>query len=72
MMIALNSSRIIVVASPQLSGMRLEDMEGRRGRVIEDLTSPQRRNKGYMVHFPKSCLGEKDWFIPVESVYYEE
>lgn len=71
MMIVLNS-KIIVVASPQLSGMKLEGMEGKRGRVIEDLTSPKRRNKGYMVHFPKSYLGEKDWFIPVESVRYEE
>lgn len=70
-MIALNS-KIIVIPSRQLSEMRLGGMEGKRGRVIEDLTSPRRRNKGYIVHFPKSYLGEKDWFIPVESVWYGE
>ncbi len=70
-MIALNS-KIMVVPSRPLSDMRLASMKGKRGRITEDLTSPKRRNKGYLVHFPKSFLGEKDWFIPLESAQYDE
>ncbi|NDW10991.1 hypothetical protein [Dysgonomonas sp. 520] len=65
-------SKVRVVSSEELSAIRLDKMVGMVGRVIEDLTFDKRKNKGYIVHFPKAYLGEKDWFIPQESIEHEE
>ena len=68
----ITNSKVVVAPSKQLSDMKLSGMVGRHGRVVQVLMDEKRKNKGYIVHFPKSYLGEKDWFIPLESVQYDE
>lgn len=59
---------IQVVASPELSRMKLEALAGLRGLVVEDLSQPERRAKGFMVLLEEAYLGEFLWFIPQLSV----
>ena len=68
----ITNSKVVIAPSKQLSDMKLSSIVGRHGRVIQVLMNEKRRNKGYIVHFPKSFLGEKDWFIPLESVQHDE
>ena len=68
----ITNSKVVIAPSEQLSDMRLARIVGRHGRVIQVLMNEKRKNKGYIIHFPKSFLGEKDWFIPLESVQYDE
>ena len=50
-----------IIASPELSRMKLGGLAGRRGLVVEDLSGEDRKN--YMDEFV--------WFIPEKSVTYE-
>lgn len=59
---------IQVVASPELSQMRLEALVGLHGLVVEDLSQPERRVKGFMVLLEEAYQGEFLWFIPQMSV----
>ena len=68
----ITNSKVVIAPSEQLSDMRLSRIVGRHGRVIQVLMNEKRKNKGYIIHFPKSFLGEKDWFIPLESVQHDE
>lgn len=61
------NSKIKIVPSPQLSQMMLDELAGRTGIVTEDLTDPERRNKGYMVQLDEFFQQEYQWFIPQES-----
>lgn len=60
--------RIRIVPSEKLTDLKLSDLEGRKGMVIENLTYNGRKNKGYMVRLDEPYLEERIWFIPVESV----
>lgn len=58
--------------SQALDEMRLTEIAGRKALVLETLTSPTRKNKGYMVKLSYGeYLGEKIWFIPAESIHRE-
>ncbi|PXV57419.1 hypothetical protein CLV62_1523 [Dysgonomonas alginatilytica] len=41
--------RIRIVPSDKLTDLKLSELEGRTGMVIENLTCSERKNKGYMV-----------------------
>ena len=57
---------VTIIASEELSDMRLDDLVGHRGRITHML--PSRRNAGCMVHFKERYLGERNWFIPIASI----
>ena len=61
---------ITIAASAELSEMKLEELVGRRGLVVEDLSDGRSRNRGGLV-LEKAYLDEFIWFIPESSVSYE-
>lgn len=65
-----SNTKIKILSSPQLSDMMLDELSGRTGTVTEDLTGPERRNKGYMVQLDEHFQEEHLWFIPQESVLH--
>lgn len=62
---------ITITASAELSEMKLEELVGRCGLVVEDLSGEDRKNKGGLVLLEKAYLDEFIWFIPESSVSYE-
>lgn len=62
---------ITIVASVELSELRLDELTGRRGLVVEDLSGSGRKNKGGQVLLEEAYLGEFIWFIPESAVVYE-
>lgn len=58
--------------SEALSLMRLNMLIGREAIIVQDLTSIERLNKGYMVELVEPYLDEVDWFIPQESIDDED
>lgn len=60
--------RIKIVPSEKLTDLKLSELEGRTGMVIENLIDSERKNKGYMVRLDEPFLDEQIWFIPLESV----
>ena len=62
---------ITIAASAELSEMKLEELFGRRGLVVEDLSDGRSRNRGGLVLLEKAYLDEFIWFIPESSVSYE-
>lgn len=58
--------------SEALSLMRLNMLIGREAIIIQDLTSIERLNKGYMVELVEPYLDEVDWFISQESIDDED
>ena len=54
--------------SEALSLMRLNMLIGKEAIIVQDLTSIERLNKGYMVELTEPYLDEVDWFIPQESI----
>ena len=58
---------ITIAASAELSEMKLEELVGRRGLVVEDLSD----GRGGLVLLEKAYLDEFIWFIPESSVSYE-
>lgn len=65
-------SRITIIASPELTELRLNGLLGETGVVLEDLTYAPRTVKGYMVLFTETYKDEFIWFIPQESAYEQE
>lgn len=59
---------IQVVASPELSRMKLDALIGLRALVVEDLSQPERKAKGFMVLLEEAYQGEFLWFIPQTSI----
>ena len=57
-----------IIASPELSRMKLGGLAGRRGLVVEDLSGEDRKNKGGL---EEAYMDEFVWFIPEKSVTYE-
>lgn len=62
---------ITIAASAELSEMKLEELVGRRGLVVEDLSDGRSRNRGGLVLLEEAYLDEFIWFIPENSVSYE-
>ena len=62
---------VTIIASPELSEMRLDELVGRRGLVVEDLSGEDRKNKGGLVLLEEAYMDEFVWFIPEKSVTYE-
>lgn len=60
-----------IVLSAELKQMGLEELAGYRGFIMEDLASPDRRMKGYMVLLEEAYQNEFLWFIPKMSIVYE-
>lgn len=58
--------------SEALSLMRLNMLIGKEAIIVQDLTSIERLNKGYMVELTEPHLDEVDWFIPQESIDDED
>lgn len=62
---------VTIVASAELSEMKLEELVGRRGMVVEDLSEDRSRNRGGLVLLEEAYLDEFIWFVPESSVTYE-
>lgn len=67
----IKNAHITITASAELSEMRLDDLVGRRGLVIEDLCEVNDSNQGGLVLLEVPYLDEFLWFIPETSVSYE-
>lgn len=65
-------SQITVIPSEELTEMKLDGLLGETGIVLEELTEPERKCKGYMVLFPETYKEEYLWFIPQESAYEQD
>ena len=59
---------VTIIASPELSEMRLDELVGRRGLVVEDLPQNRKKNRGGLVLLEEIYMDEFLWFIPEESV----
>lgn len=46
-----------IIASPELSRMKLGGLAGRRGLVVEDLSGEDRKNKGRLVLLEEGLHG---------------
>lgn len=64
--------QIRIVPSDKLAELKLSELEGRTGMVIENLTYYGRKNKGYMIRLNEPFLDEQIWFIPTESIKNDE
>ena len=62
---------VTIIASSELSEMRLDELVGRRGLVVEDLSQNRKKNRGGLVLLEEIYMDEFLWFIPEESVSYE-
>lgn len=62
---------VTITASPELSELRLDELAGRRGIVVEDLSFMGKNPKGGMVLIEEAYLDEFIWFIPETAVIYE-
>lgn len=62
---------VTIIASPELSEMRLDELVGRRVLVVEDLPQNRKKNRGGLVLLEEIYMDEFLWFIPEESVSYE-
>ena len=67
----IKNAYVTIIASPELSGMRLDELVGRRGLVVEDLSQNRKKNWGCLVLLEEIYMDEFLWFIPEESVSYE-
>ncbi|NDV80866.1 hypothetical protein [Bacteroides sp. 51] len=63
---------IRICPSKELSDLRLDKMVGMTGSIVEKLDFRERKIKGYMVQLEAPFMGETVWFIPVNSIKYEE
>ena len=67
----IKNAYIIIITSPELSDMRLEELVGYRGILVEDLSQDRKTNRGGLVLLEKAYMDEFLWFIPEESISYE-
>lgn len=63
---------VTIVTSPELSRLRLDELAGRRGVVVEDFMDAGYKSRGGMVLLEETYLDEFLWFIPEDAVKYEE
>ena len=59
------------MASAELSELRLDELVGRRGLVVEDLASGRIKNRGALVLLEEAYMEEFLWFIPENAAVYE-
>ncbi|KAA6302907.1 MAG: hypothetical protein EZS26_001077 [Candidatus Ordinivivax streblomastigis] len=62
------NNKVTIIASTELNDMKLKGLVGKEGYIIENLTSKERKNRGYMVELIYPYKSESIWFIPLESV----
>ena len=67
----IQNAHITVITSKELIAMRLDDLVGCRGLVVEVLSEDRTRIRGAFVLLEESYLGEYLWFIPENSISYE-
>ena len=53
---------VTIIASPELSEMRLDELVGRRGLVVEDLPQNRKKNRGGLVLLEEIYMDEFLWF----------
>ena len=63
-----NNANITVITSRELTAMRLDDLVGCRGLVMEVLTEDRIKNRGALVLLEEPYVGEYLWFIPENSI----
>ena len=63
-----NNTHITVITSSELTAMRLDDLVGCRGLVVEVLSEDRLTNRGALVLLEEPYLGEYLWFIPENSI----
>lgn len=49
---------VTIIASPELSEMRLDELVGRRGLVVEDLPQNRKKNRGGLVLLEEIIIGK--------------
>ena len=67
----IKNAHITVITSPELTAMRLDDLIGCRGLVVEVLSEDRTMNRGALVLLEEPYLGVYLWFIPENSISYE-
>ena len=67
----IKNAHITVITSKELTAMRLDDLVGCRGLVVEVLSEDRLTNIGALVLLEEPYLGEYLWFIPENSISYE-
>lgn len=67
----IKNAYVTIVASDELTQMRLDELVGRKGLVVEDLSFLGNAPRGGMVLLEETYLGEFIWFIPENAVVYE-
>ena len=67
----IQNAHITVITSKELTAMRLDDLVGCRGLVVEVLAEDRIKNRGVLVLLEEPYLGEYLWFIPENSISYE-
>lgn len=67
----IKNAYVTIVASDELSQMRLDELVGRKGLVVEDLSFWGNDPRGGMVFLDEAYLDEFVWFIPESAVVYE-
>ena len=67
----IKNAYITVITSSELTAMRLDDLVGCRGLVVEVLSEDRLSNRGALVLLEEPYLDEYLWFIPENSISYE-
>ena len=67
----IKNAHITVITSSELTAMRLDDLIGCRGLVVEVLSEDRLSNRGALVLLEEPYLDEYLWFIPENSISYE-
>lgn len=67
----IKNAHVTIVASDELTQMRLDELVGRKGLVVEDLSFLENDPRGGMVLLEETYLDEFIWFIPESAVVYE-
>ena len=67
----IKNAHITVITSSELNAMRLDDLIGCRGLVVEVLSEDRLTNRGALVLLEEPYLDEYLWFIPENSISYE-
>ena len=67
----IKNAHITVITSPELTAMRLDDLIGCRGLVVEVLSEDRLTNRGALVLLEEPYLDEYLWFIHENSISYE-
>lgn len=69
--VMIKNAYVTIVASDELTRMRLDELVGRKGLVVEDLSFMGTTPRGGMVLLEEAYLDEFIWFIPENAVGYE-